>query len=76
MVTKPADTIIFYESDWNPTLDLQAMDKEHRLGKTKEVTVYKLISKQTIEEKILQKANKKLLCNNLSWQGNMNRVRC
>lgn len=32
-----ADTVIFYESDWNPTLDLQAMDRAHRLGQTKEV---------------------------------------
>lgn len=33
-----ADTVIFYESDWNPTLDLQAMDRAHRLGQTKEVS--------------------------------------
>lgn len=32
-----ADTVIFYESDWNPTLDLQAMDRAHRLGQTKDV---------------------------------------
>lgn len=32
-----ADTVIFYESDWNPTMDLQAMDRAHRLGQTKEV---------------------------------------
>lgn len=34
-----ADTVIFYESDWNPTLDLQAMDRAHRLGQTKEVSL-------------------------------------
>ena len=33
-----ADTVVFYESDWNPTMDLQAMDRAHRLGQTKEVT--------------------------------------
>lgn len=33
-----ADTVIFYESDWNPTMDLQAMDRAHRLGQTKEVS--------------------------------------
>ena len=33
-----ADTVIFYESDWNPTLDLQAMDRAHRLGQTKDVS--------------------------------------
>jgi DNA helicase INO80 len=35
-----ADTVIFYESDWNPTMDLQAMDRAHRLGQTKEVCLY------------------------------------
>ncbi|KAK1318380.1 DNA helicase INO80 [Acorus calamus] len=54
-----ADTVIFYEIDWNPTLDLQAMDRAHRLGQTKEVTVYRLICKETIEEKILQRASQK-----------------
>ncbi|KAK4773038.1 hypothetical protein SAY87_028057 [Trapa incisa] len=54
-----ADTVIFYESDWNPTLDLQAMDRAHRLGQTKDVTVYRLICKETIEEKILQRASQK-----------------
>ncbi|KAJ6803186.1 DNA helicase INO80-like [Iris pallida] len=54
-----ADTVIFYESDWNPTLDLQAMDRAHRLGQTKEVTVYRLICKDTVEEKILQRASQK-----------------
>ncbi|KAK4775981.1 hypothetical protein SAY87_023942 [Trapa incisa] len=54
-----ADTVIFYESDWNPTLDLQAMDRAHRLGQTKDVTVYRLICKETVEEKILQRAGQK-----------------
>ena len=38
-----ADTVIFYESDWNPTLDLQAMDRAHRLGQTKDVSIHDLI---------------------------------
>ncbi|CAN1173383.1 Chromatin-remodeling ATPase INO80 [Linum perenne] len=54
-----ADTVIFYENDWNPTLDLQAMDRAHRLGQTKDVTVYRLICKETIEEKILHRASQK-----------------
>jgi hypothetical protein len=37
-----ADTVIFYESDWNPTLDLQAMDRAHRLGQTKDVSLSRL----------------------------------
>lgn len=38
-----ADTVIFYESDWNPTLDLQAMDRAHRLGQTKDVSDFILL---------------------------------
>ena len=51
--------MIFYDSDWNPTVDLQAMDRAHRLGQTKQVTVYRLICKGTIEERILQRAKEK-----------------
>ncbi|XP_071962626.1 chromatin-remodeling ATPase INO80-like [Antedon mediterranea] len=54
-----ADTVIFYDSDWNPTVDQQAMDRAHRLGQTKQVTVYRLVCKGTIEEKILQRAKEK-----------------
>uniref|UniRef100_A0A1B6DCW5 Chromatin-remodeling ATPase INO80 n=1 Tax=Clastoptera arizonana TaxID=38151 RepID=A0A1B6DCW5_9HEMI len=54
-----ADTVIFYDSDWNPTVDQQAMDRAHRLGQTKQVTVYRLICKNTIEERILQRAREK-----------------
>uniref|UniRef100_A0A8D9A723 Chromatin-remodeling ATPase INO80 n=3 Tax=Cacopsylla melanoneura TaxID=428564 RepID=A0A8D9A723_9HEMI len=54
-----ADTVIFYDSDWNPTVDQQAMDRAHRLGQTKQVTVYRLICKDTIEERILQRAREK-----------------
>lgn len=54
-----ADTVIFYDSDWNPTVDQQAMDRAHRLGQTKQVTVYRLICKGTIEERILQRAQEK-----------------
>ena len=48
-----ADTVIFVEQDWNPMKDLQAMDRAHRIGQKKVVNVYRLISKGTIEEKIL-----------------------
>ncbi|XP_018011987.1 chromatin-remodeling ATPase INO80 [Hyalella azteca] len=54
-----ADTVIFYDSDWNPTVDQQAMDRTHRVGQTKQVTVYRLICKGTIEERILQRAKEK-----------------
>lgn len=48
-----ADTVIFVEHDWNPQKDLQAMDRAHRIGQTKVVNVYRLITKRTIEEKIM-----------------------
>lgn len=56
--------VIFYDSDWNPTVDQQAMDRAHRLGQTKQVTVYRLICQGTIEERILQRAKEKSeVCN-------------
>jgi DNA helicase INO80 len=54
-----ADTVIFYDSDWNPTIDSQAMDRAHRLGQTKQVTVYRLITRGTIEERIRKRALQK-----------------
>lgn len=48
-----ADTVIFVEHDWNPMNDLQAMDRAHRLGQKKVVNVYRLITKGTLEEKIM-----------------------
>lgn len=51
--------VIFYDSDWNPTVDQQAMDRAHRLGQTKQVTVYRLVVKGSIEERILQRAREK-----------------
>uniref|UniRef100_A0A0N4Z1Y8 Helicase ATP-binding domain-containing protein n=1 Tax=Parastrongyloides trichosuri TaxID=131310 RepID=A0A0N4Z1Y8_PARTI len=51
-----ADTVIFYDSDWNPTMDAQAQDRCHRIGQTKDVTIYRLISECTIEETILERA--------------------
>lgn len=48
-----ADTVIFVEHDWNPMKDLQAMDRAHRLGQKKVVNVYRLITRNTLEEKIM-----------------------
>ena len=64
-----ADTVIFYDSDWNPTVDQQAMDRAHRLGQTKQVTVYRLICKGTIEERILQRAKEKSEIQRMVIQG-------
>jgi len=48
-----ADTVIFVEHDWNPMKDLQAMDRAHRIGATRTVNVYRLITLGTLEEKIM-----------------------
>jgi len=48
-----ADTVIFVEHDWNPMKDLQAMDRAHRIGQKKTVNVYRLITRATLEEKIM-----------------------
>ncbi|KAG5420526.1 INO80 [Candida metapsilosis] len=54
-----ADTVIFYDSDWNPTIDSQAMDRAHRLGQTRQVTVYRLLTRNTIEERMRDRAKQK-----------------
>ena len=48
-----ADTVVFLEHDWNPMRDLQAMDRAHRLGQKKTVTVYRLILRNTLEQKVM-----------------------
>jgi SWI/SNF-related matrix-associated actin-dependent regulator of chromatin subfamily A member 5 len=55
-----ADVCILYDSDWNPQQDLQAQDRCHRLGQKKPVNVYRLVSENTIEEKIVERAQQKL----------------
>lgn len=55
-----ADTVIIFDSDWNPMMDLQAQDRAHRIGQTKEVRVFRLICAETIEVSILERANRKL----------------
>lgn len=54
-----ADTVIFYDSDWNPTMDTQAQDRCHRIGQTRDVTIYRLVSKNTVEVNIKKKADEK-----------------
>ncbi|OCH85851.1 hypothetical protein OBBRIDRAFT_739131 [Obba rivulosa] len=54
-----ADTVIFYDQDWNPQMDLQAQDRAHRIGQTKPVLIFRLVSAHTIETKIMQRATEK-----------------
>lgn len=55
-----ADTCILYDSDWNPQMDLQAMDRCHRIGQTKPVHVYRLSTAQSVEGRMLNRAFSKL----------------
>ncbi|KAG2389042.1 hypothetical protein C9374_014442 [Naegleria lovaniensis] len=64
-----ADTVIFYDSDWNPTLDAQAMDRVHRIGQTKPVTIYRLITKNSVEERILTIAKQKSTIQETVYKG-------
>ncbi|CAI5731954.1 unnamed protein product [Hyaloperonospora brassicae] len=55
-----ADIVILFDSDWNPQVDLQAMDRAHRIGQTKIVRVFRFITDGTVEEKIVERAERKL----------------
>lgn len=55
-----ADTVIIFDTDWNPHQDLQAQDRAHRIGQTKEVRILRLITENSVEEHILDRAHKKL----------------
>ncbi|KAL2020451.1 hypothetical protein VTK56DRAFT_8417 [Thermocarpiscus australiensis] len=54
-----ADTVILFDSDWNPQQDLQAQDRAHRIGQTRPVIVYRLATKGTVEEELLMSADAK-----------------
>eukprot|EP00727_Mastigamoeba_balamuthi_P008645 m51a1_g4402 hypothetical protein (840) ;mRNA; r:417036-420747 len=60
-----ADTVIIYDSDWNPQMDLQAMDRCHRIGQTRPVVVYRLITANTVDSRILSRARDKLMLERL-----------
>eukprot|EP00980_Cylindrotheca_fusiformis_P031493 scaffold26459_cov162-Cylindrotheca_fusiformis.AAC.7 len=66
-----ADTCILYDSDWNPQSDIQAMGRVHRIGQTKTVHVYRLVSSGTIEERMLERAEKKLLLEMVNRESNV-----
>ncbi|KKA29502.1 hypothetical protein TD95_001584 [Thielaviopsis punctulata] len=63
-----ADIVVLYDSDWNPQADLQAMDRAHRIGQTKQVVVYRFVTDKAIEEKVLERAAQKLRLDQLVIQ--------
>ncbi|MCJ1310037.1 hypothetical protein MMC25_003698 [Agyrium rufum] len=63
-----ADIVILFDSDWNPQADLQAMDRAHRIGQTKQVVVFRFVTEQAIEEKVLERAAQKLRLDQLVIQ--------
>lgn len=67
-----ADIVILFDSDWNPQADLQAMDRAHRIGQTKQVKVFRFISENAIEEKVLERAAQKLRLDQLVIQQGRN----
>ncbi|CAL9736893.1 ISWI chromatin-remodeling complex ATPase Isw1p [Monosporozyma servazzii] len=65
-----ADTVVLYDSDWNPQADLQAMDRAHRIGQKKQVKVFRMVTDNSVEEKILERATQKLRLDQLVIQQN------
>jgi SWI/SNF-related matrix-associated actin-dependent regulator of chromatin subfamily A member 5 len=63
-----ANVVILFDSDWNPQADLQAMDRAHRIGQKKQVYVYRFITENAIEEKVLERAAQKLRLDQLVIQ--------
>ncbi|KAI8079061.1 SNF2 family N-terminal domain-containing protein [Gilbertella persicaria] len=63
-----ADTVIFYDSDWNPSMDKQCQDRAHRIGQTRDVHIYRFVTEFTIEENIFKKANQKRMLDNVIIQ--------
>ena len=63
-----ADIVILFDSDWNPQADLQAMDRAHRIGQTKQVVVFRFVTEKAVEEKVLERAAQKLRLDKLVIQ--------
>jgi SWI/SNF-related matrix-associated actin-dependent regulator of chromatin subfamily A member 5 len=55
-----ADTVVLYDSDWNPQMDMQAIDRAHRIGQKSTVQIFRFCTENSVEEKVIQKAYKKL----------------
>ena len=64
-----ANTVIFYDNDWNPTMDAQATDRAHRIGQSRDVYVYRMVTKGTIEERIVKRAQQKQTVQSTVYDG-------
>ena len=60
-----ADTVIIYDSDWNPHNDIQALSRAHRIGQTNKVMIYRFVTRNSVEERITQVAKKKMMLTHL-----------
>uniref|UniRef100_H2YQX0 SWI/SNF related, matrix associated, actin dependent regulator of chromatin, subfamily a, member 5 n=1 Tax=Ciona savignyi TaxID=51511 RepID=H2YQX0_CIOSA len=63
-----ANIVVLFDSDWNPQVDMQAMDRAHRIGQKKQVMVFRLITENTVEERIMERAEMKLHLDNIVIQ--------
>ncbi|XP_076930320.1 protein CHROMATIN REMODELING 5-like [Bidens hawaiensis] len=63
-----ADTVIIFDSDWNPQNDLQAMSRAHRIGQQEVVNIYRFVTSRSVEEEILERAKKKMVLDHLVIQ--------
>ncbi|PPD91623.1 hypothetical protein GOBAR_DD11444 [Gossypium barbadense] len=63
-----ADTVIIFDSDWNPQNDLQAMSRAHRIGQREVVNIYRFVTSKSVEEDILERAKKKMVLDHLVIQ--------
>ncbi|XP_076010849.1 chromodomain-helicase-DNA-binding protein 4 isoform X2 [Genypterus blacodes] len=60
-----ADTVVIYDSDWNPHNDIQAFSRAHRIGQNRKVMIYRFVTKASVEERITQVAKKKMMLTHL-----------
>jgi len=63
-----ADTVIIFDSDWNPQNDLQAQARAHRIGQKNQVMIYRLVTKNSVEEDIIERAKRKMVLDHLVIQ--------
>ncbi|NP_001080504.1 chromodomain helicase DNA binding protein 4 L homeolog [Xenopus laevis] len=60
-----ADTVVIYDSDWNPHNDIQAFSRAHRIGQNRKVMIYRFVTRASVEERITQVAKKKMMLTHL-----------